>query len=68
MEQKNIEQKNMILKNKYVLIGIGVFSAIVLLGATSIALGVNFTGFFKAFDKTLSLGEYYEKNITVRKY
>ena len=53
---------------KHLLIGTGVFAAVVLLTAASLAYGISFTGFFKAFDKTLSPGEYYERNITVRKF
>lgn len=54
--------------NKYLLIGIGVFIAVALLTATSLALGVNFTGFFKAFDKTVYPGTQYTRNITIRKF
>ncbi len=44
-----------------------VFSLAVIVGVSS-AGGVNFTGFFKAFDKTLYPGNNYERNITVREY
>ncbi len=54
--------------NKYLVIGIGVLTAIALIASVAVVSGINFTGFFKAFDKTLSPGEYYEKNITVRKF
>ncbi len=56
------------LTNRYVLAGIGVFAAITLLAVASFASGISFTGFFKAFDKTLAPGEYYERNITVRMF
>lgn len=56
------------ITKKYLLAGIGVFAAITLLAVASFASGINFTGFFKAFDKTLSPGEYYERNITVRMF
>jgi len=49
---------------KYIL-AIVIIAAIVSLAVSSYSL----TGFFsKAFDKTLSPGEYYERNITIRKY
>ena len=53
---------------KHLLIGTGVFAAVVLLAAASIVYGISFTGFFKAFDVSLSPGEYYERNVTVRKF
>lgn len=57
--------------NKRILIGIVIsimLTAVIGLATNSdIVYGI--TGFFtKAFDKTLSPGEYYERNITVRKY
>lgn len=54
--------------DRKILIGAGVFAAVALLAIASLAGGVSFGGFFKAFDKTLSPGEQYERNITVRKY
>jgi len=57
-----------IMLNKYLLIGSGVCVAVVALGAVSAAYGLDFTGMFKAFDVSLSPGEYYERNITVRKF
>ena len=42
--------------------------AVLLIGIASIVFGVDFTGWFKAFDVTLSPGESYERNITVRKF
>ena len=60
-----------ITTKKYLLIGIGIFAAITLLAVASFASGIgsiDFTGFFKAFDATLSPGEDYERNITVRMY
>lgn len=60
--------KEKFVTKKYLIIGIGVFAAVALLAAASLAYGVSFTGFFKAFDKTLAPGEYYEKNITVRMF
>lgn len=65
------ENENLITKiitKKYLLIGIGVFAAIALLTVASFASGISFTGFFKAFDATLSPGEYYERNITLRMF
>jgi hypothetical protein len=59
------EKMNM---DKRLLVGAGVFATALVLVAASAALGVNFTGFFKAFDVTLSPGEAYERNITVRMY
>lgn len=56
------------IKKKYLLIGIGVCASILVLTSVAIVSGISFTGFFKAFDKTLSPGEYYERNITVRKF
>ena len=56
------------MANKYLLIGSGVCVAVVALGAVSAAYGLDFTGMFKAFDVSLSPGEYYERNITVRKF
>lgn len=41
---------------------------LLLIVGSSVVFGVNFTGWFKAFDKTLAQGEVYERNITVRKY
>lgn len=46
----------------------GVSVALLLLGVVSYASDLSFTGFFKAFDVNLSPGEYYERNITVRKF
>lgn len=54
--------------NRYLLLGIAIFLAIMILATVSIALGIDFTGFFKAFDVTLSPGENYERNITVRMF
>jgi len=54
--------------DRNILIGAGVFVTVALLAMASLAGGVSFGGFFKAFDKTLSPGEQYERNITVRKY
>jgi len=58
-------------KDKRILIGVSVSFALVI----AVAIATNsdsvygITGFFtKAFDKSLSAGEYYEHNITVRKY
>ena len=53
--------------NKNIVAG-GALSIVALIATSSLASGVDFTGFFKAFDKTLAAGEQYEKNITVRKY
>jgi len=46
---------------------LAVLSFSILFSATS-AEGISFTGFFKAFDKTMYPGNSYERNITVRKY
>jgi len=54
--------------NKYLIIGLAVGLVALIAFTASIVIGVNYTGFFKAFDKTLSPGEYYERNITVRKF
>jgi hypothetical protein len=53
--------------NRNVVAG-GALSIVALIATSSLASGVDFTGFFKAFDKTLAAGEQYEHNITVRKY
>jgi hypothetical protein len=53
--------------NRNVMVG-SVLAAAALIATSSLASGFSFTGFFKAFDKTLAPGEQYERNITVRKY
>jgi len=53
--------------NRNVLVG-SVLAAAALIATSSFASGFSFTGFFKAFDKTLAPGEQYTHNITVRKY
>lgn len=52
---------------KYLVVGLCVAVSVLVLSSVA-ASGIEFTGFFKAFDKTISPGENYEKNITVRKY
>lgn len=53
--------------NRNIIAG-SVLSMAALVATSSLASGVNFTGWFKAFDKTLAAGEQYLHNITVRKY
>jgi len=53
--------------NRNVMVG-SVLAAAALIATSSLASGFSFTGFFKAFDKTLAPGEQYTHNITVRKY
>jgi hypothetical protein len=52
---------------RYSIIAVAILASILVISAAS-ASGVDFTGFFKAFDTTLSPGEHYERNITVRQY
>jgi hypothetical protein len=53
---------------------IGIVSAVLICGIAIVAVNASDVGagisglFFKAYDKTMSPGERYEKNITVRKY
>jgi hypothetical protein len=53
--------------NKNIVAG-GALSIVVLIATSSMVSGVNFTGWFKAFDKTLEPGEQYERNVTVRRF
>ena len=53
--------------NRNVMVG-SVLAAAALVATSSLASGFSFTGWFKAFDKTLAPGEQYQKNVTVRKY
>jgi hypothetical protein len=53
--------------NRNVMVG-SVLATAALVVTSSFASGFSFTGWFKAFDKTLAPGEQYERNVTVRKY
>lgn len=53
--------------NRNVVAG-GALSIVALIATSSLASGVDFTGWFKAFDATIDPGEQYERNITVRRF
>lgn len=54
-------------KNLLIIIGVALSLSILVLSTAS-AAGLDITGMFKAFDKTIYAGDSYENNITVRKY